>query len=268
VHGGGHRFVGLDPIRTNGRSTGIDSLLEGVPVSIQAAPKTGMTSGGAGSGSASPAMGQVLRQARQAFVCDAVSVLRRSSPGVVDLVASTDGGARQADQLQVAHDEGPTLSVRDDAVCLSGDTSADERWPLWGPAVARLGWFSVLSTPLLASGLDFGVLTLYARRPAAFDATHAYAARIFAQNAAAALAYAREAEGLREAVHSRHRIGLAQGILMEQHGLDAEEAFDMLRRHSQANNVKVRAVAEHVIATGSFPMPTAARTRQRRTPAA
>jgi GAF domain-containing protein len=158
------------------------------------------------------------------------------------------------------------LSVHDDTVCLSGDTSADERWPQWGPAVAQLGWFSVLSTPLVAGGLGLGILTLYAHRPSAFDATHAYAARIFAQNAAAALAYAHEAEGLREAVRSRHQIGLAQGILMEQHGLDAEEAFDMLRRYSQGNNIKLRTVAEHVVGTGSLPTPSV-RTRQRRRPA-
>ena len=215
------------------------------------------------------ALDQILRQAKQAFVCDAVSVLGRSSHGAVELVASSEAAARRADQLQVSLDEGPAVSVRDGGdVCLSGDTSVDQRWPRWGPAAAELGWLSVLSAPLVTPERDLGILTLYSHRAAAFDATHAYAARIFAQYAATALAYATEAEGLRDAITSRHRVGLAQGILMEQHGLDADEAFDMLRRYSQANNVKVRAVAEHVIATGSFPTPTAARTRQRRRPAA
>lgn len=218
---------------------------------------------------ARPAVDQILRQARQAFVCDAVSVLGRSPRGAVELVASSEARARQADQLQVRHDEGPALSVRDEAdVCLSGDTSVDPRWPGWGPAVAELGWFSVLSAPLVTPEQDLGILTLYSHRASAFDATHAYAARIFAQYAATALAYATEAEGLRDAIVSRHLVGLAQGMLMEQHGLDAEEAFDMLRRYSQANNMKLRTVAEHLVATGSFPTATGPRSRQRRKPPA
>jgi GAF domain-containing protein len=215
------------------------------------------------------ALDQILRQAKQAFVCDAVSVLGRSSHGAVELVASSDAGARRADQLQVSQDEGPAVTVRDNPdVCLSGDTRVDQRWPRWGPAAAELGWRSVLCAPLVTPDRDLGILNLYCRRAAAFDATHAYAARIFAQYAATALAYATEAEGLRDAITSRHRVGLAQGILMEQHGLDAEEAFDMLRRYSQANNVKLRTVAEHVVDTGSFPTSTASRSRQRRKPAA
>ena len=124
----------------------------------------------------------------------------------------------------------------------------------------------MLSAPLVAPEQDLGILTLYCHRAWAFDATHAYAARIFAEYAATALAYACETDGLRDAITARHRIGLAQGILMEQHGLDSEEAFSMLRQYSQANNVKVRAVAEQVIATGVFPGRAPRRTRVRRRP--
>jgi GAF domain-containing protein len=239
-----------------------------VPV-IQAAHPSPTRPAGSLSLSAPSALDQVLRQAKQAFACDAVSVLGRSPHGAVELVASSEARARRADQLQVGLDEGPAVSVRDAAdVYLSGDTSVDPRWPHWGPAAAELGWLSVLSAPLVTPERDFGILNLYSHRAAAFDATHAYAARIFAQYAATALAYATEAEGLRDAIASRHRVGLAQGILMEQHGLNAEEAFDMLRRYSQANNVKLRTVAEHVVETGAFPLPTAARSRPRRKRAA
>jgi len=212
------------------------------------------TADGADVAAARPALEQVIGQAKQAFVCDAVTVLRETRGGTVEVVASSEPTARRADQLQLGHGEGPALNVRHDAeICLSGDVGADSRWPRWGPDAAELGWLSVLSVPMVTPEQDLGILTLYCHRASAFDATHAYAARIFAEYAATALVYACETEGLREAITARHRIGLAQGILMEQHNLDSEEAFSMMRRYSQANNVKVRVVAEQVIETGAFP---------------
>ncbi|MFL6063316.1 MAG: GAF and ANTAR domain-containing protein [Friedmanniella sp.] len=216
---------------------------------------------------ARPALEQVIGRAKQAFTCDAVTMLRETRDGALEVAASSEAAARRADQLQLGHGEGPALNVRRDAeICLSGDLGADPRWPRWGPDVVELGWLSVLSAPLVTPEQDLGILTLYCHRAGAFDATHGYAARIFAEYAATALTYACETEGLREAITARHRIGLAQGILMEQHNLTSEEAFSMMRRYSQANNVKVRAVAEQVIETGAFPGGASRSRRVRRRP--
>ncbi|NHC46331.1 ANTAR domain-containing protein [Motilibacter aurantiacus] len=59
----------------------------------------------------------------------------------------------------------------------------------------------------------------------------------------AATASAAELSGLRDALASRHVIGLAQGILMERHGLDADQAFRMLVELSSHTNTKLRDVA-------------------------
>ena len=202
---------------------------------------------------ATPATDQILRQALQAFACDAASILGYSRRGRVDLLVSSDATARRADQLQLGLDEGAAVSAREqDEVALSGNIRDDRRWPRWGAAVAGMGWQSVLSAPLATPHRDLGVLTLYAHRAAAFDATHAYAARIFAEHTAAVLAHAEEAEKLRQALASRQRVGLAQGILMDQHGVDADGAFDLLRRASEDHDVKLRLVADHVVATGSL----------------
>jgi AmiR/NasT family two-component response regulator len=58
----------------------------------------------------------------------------------------------------------------------------------------------------------------------------------------------REVEGLREALESRHTIGLAQGILMARHTLTVSQAFDHLRRRSQSDNVKLREIAADLVA--------------------
>ncbi|MCW2783533.1 MAG: hypothetical protein JWP74_50, partial [Marmoricola sp.] len=72
-------------------------------------------------------------------------------------------------------------------------------------------------------------------------------------HAAATIMSVRERENLREAVEGRTVIGQAQGILMERFDLDADRAFSVLRRFSQTENIKLRQVAELVIANGDLP---------------
>ena len=65
-----------------------------------------------------------------------------------------------------------------------------------------------------------------------------------------ALAFHRAADlgdQLAEALESRDVIGQAKGILMERRGISADDAFDTLRRASQALNVKLAQVAETLV---------------------
>ena len=68
-----------------------------------------------------------------------------------------------------------------------------------------------------------------------------------------ALATARNEDSLRQAIDARHVIGQAQGILMERFDLNADQAFSVLRRYSQDRNLKLRAVAEEMIASRELP---------------
>jgi AmiR/NasT family two-component response regulator len=45
---------------------------------------------------------------------------------------------------------------------------------------------------------------------------------------------------------ARKVIGIAMGILMERYSIEADRAFDVLQRHSQANNIKLREVAQMI----------------------
>lgn len=72
-------------------------------------------------------------------------------------------------------------------------------------------------------------------------------AQLVGSHASAAVRSVRMRESLNEAVAARHRIGLAQGILMARHGLTAEEAFQALKRHSQDTNAKLRSIADKII---------------------
>jgi hypothetical protein len=54
---------------------------------------------------------------------------------------------------------------------------------------------------------------------------------------------------LEAAVVAHGRIGQAMGILMTRYGIGPEAAFAALRRVSQQHNVKLRSLAEAIIAT-------------------
>ena len=60
-------------------------------------------------------------------------------------------------------------------------------------------------------------------------------------------------ENTSRGMDTRHQIGLARGILMERYGLNPADAFAVLRRHSQDQNVKMAFLAGQLISTGHLP---------------
>ena len=63
------------------------------------------------------------------------------------------------------------------------------------------------------------------------------------------------AEHLEVALSSNREIGVAVGILMVNHKIDEEQAFDLLSRISQHHNRKVRLIALEVARTGMIELP-------------
>jgi ANTAR domain len=86
-------------------------------------------------------------------------------------------------------------------------------------------------------------------------------AEAFAHQASLALGAATERDNLNRAVAARHRVGLAQGILMTRHQLTADQAFALLKRESQNTHVKLRTIAQRVIQTGDLPVGTESEAR-------
>lgn len=162
--------------------------------------------------------------------------------------------ATKADALQEELGEGPAHLIDRTGWCRSGEVSADPRWPVWGPRAAALGVGSVLCLRLDIRTSGTGLLHLYSTAPGRFaDRDTLELTRLFATHAANALRSAMLVADLRAALESRHRIGMAQGILMERLGLDADAAFAVLRRRSSETNIKLRDVAAHLIARRALP---------------
>jgi len=181
-----------------------------------------------------------------------LSVFR--SGGTFETLAPTHPIVVQADQLQYELKEGPCVEAAwEDTTFLSDDLASDPRWPSWGPKAAALGFGSMLAARLSIGEKTIGALNLYSAEARDYDADDRATAVVFATHAAATLVSVREREHLKDAVEGRTVIGQAQGILMARFGLDADRAFSVLRRFSQSQNIKLRAVAELVIATGDLP---------------
>jgi hypothetical protein len=99
-----------------------------------------------------------------------------------------------------------------------------------------------------------GAMNLYAHDERAFDEAAIETGKVFAAQAAAVLlnthAYwdARDlGDRLGEAMEHRAVIERAKGMLMATEGCDDEEAFQILVRASQRENVKLRDIAARMV---------------------
>ena len=180
--------------------------------------------------------------------CDyaAVSVIKDRKGSTV---VATDDIAHAVDAIQYETSEGPCLdAIREHEMFRTGDLSRERRWPQFANRAHReTGITSMLCFRLFVAGDTLGALNLYSKAPEAFDDRSQTVGVVFAAHAAMALSTAIHEEQMDEALQSRDLIGQAKGILMAREGVDAGEAFDMLRRASQRLNVKLRQVAGGII---------------------
>jgi hypothetical protein len=126
--------------------------------------------------------------------------------------------------------------------------------PAGGPADAAVDHLAVA---LPVSGGEMGTMTFFAREPGAFTSDDVDVAERFAALSAVVVANARAywdlhevASGLQAAMQSRAVIEQAKGKLMALEGCTADEAFTMLARASQRENVKLRELARRLIEPG------------------
>lgn len=183
-----------------------------------------------------------------------ITTLERGRPSTV---AATHEEMHTIDKAQYASGRGPCLdSYRSQAVVTIDSTEHDPRYPEFVATARDHGVRSTLSVPLVVAAEGVGALNLYSREEHGFgDEARALALR-FAEPAATALVNARLvsdatalAAQLEEALATRGVIERAKGILMARQGVDADTAFDLLRRASQRENVKVREIAARLDST-------------------
>lgn len=186
--------------------------------------------------------------------CDAAGVCVVYRGDRVDTHATSHDALREVDSLQHRWKEGPCLdALRQQDTVQSNDLSTDERWPKWGPEVARLGFSSIVSYRLFSTENTLGALNLYGKSTSAFTADDVHDGVALAAHIGVALAGAQEVENLEKALGGRTVIGQATGILMERFDLTSERAFALLSKISQNKNLKLRHVAEQIVQVRAAP---------------
>ena len=206
-------------------------------------------------GEETPTLQSVVERAVDVVpACDWASVTLRRRRNRTETVAASSEVAVQADQLQYDLGEGPCLEA---AITgeprLSNHLATSEDWPRWGPRAAELGVHALLGIELSTADEVLGALNLYSGTDGAFTRDDLDVAEVYATHATNALTAARMSSGLRTALHTRHMIGVAQGILMQIYELTMEQSFELLRRYSSHSNTKLGEVAEYVVTHRALP---------------
>jgi GAF domain-containing protein len=172
----------------------------------------------------------------------------------IETVAGTDPAVATLDAKQMELRQGPDISIaREQTGVIVDDTQHEDRWPAWAAAAADAGFRSMMGARLYTSERSMGSINVYDSRPSHFSTADLQVLHVVARHAAIALSRAQESDHLWRAIDSRKLIGQAQGILMERYDLDDERAFEVLRRHSQNANLKLRDVAQLVVDTRQLP---------------
>jgi GAF domain-containing protein len=193
---------------------------------------------------------RIAEYARTAVDASDSGILLVKARGKVSSAGGTSEVVDAMHLLQVELDEGPCLeAIRGGDSCyVTGNASIDPRWPSWGARVSDLGFRSVVSVRLETRDRKYGSLNAYSRTLNDFTSSDVEVMKYLAAHASAAVAASLKLDDLTAALESRNLIGQAQGVLMAVYDLDAEAAFQYMRRLSQHGNTRLFDVATDVIA--------------------
>ncbi|MFD6925615.1 GAF and ANTAR domain-containing protein [Streptomyces sp. NPDC059944] len=187
--------------------------------------------------------------------CAAAGILLLSGTEV-ETLAPTERLVVHLDQLQHRLRQGPCFDAArhsvPERVFRIPDFTTETRWPSFVSEAQKLGVGSMMGFLLFTEDEDFGALNFYSGQPGAFTDISEASGVLLASHAAVALSGARTHAQMEQAVATRHQIGEAMGILMGTHHVTEEQAFNVLRRYSQDNNLKLREVARQVCEKGEL----------------
>jgi GAF domain-containing protein len=177
-----------------------------------------------------------------------VSVTRNAKH--VDTPAATHKWPILLDEIQQRHREGPCLTAAwEEKTIHVADLETDDRFPLYRRDVLEQTPIrSIMAFQLYIADETMGALNVYAEQPHAFGQETRVIGAIFAAHSSVVWNAARRDEQFQRALASRDVIGQAKGMIMERYGVDAVQAFELLRKLSQDSNVPLIQIATELVA--------------------
>ncbi len=189
--------------------------------------------------------------------CDHASLLVRRGDRYVTVGAS-DSIAYRIDDMERAAADGPCVdAIEEEVPQIETDLTKPNQWPrLAARIIAETPVRGAMGCRILVDKRKTGALNLFSDRAGVFDTESAGEAIVlasFASVAINAVAQGEDVSTLRRGLLSNREIGKAVGMLMMLHGIDEQEAFNILRRYSQGLNIKLADVARTVIESRGKP---------------
>jgi transcriptional regulator with GAF, ATPase, and Fis domain len=190
--------------------------------------------------------------------CDHASLLVRKDGRYVTVGAS-DSIAQRIDDMERLAGDGPCVdAIEEETPQVETDLTTPNHWPqLAKRIVAETPVRGAMGFRILVDKRKTGALNLFSDTAGVFDTESAGQAIVlasFASVAINAVAQGEDVSTLRRGLLSNREIGKAVGMLMMLHGVDEQNAFDILRRYSQDLNIKLADVARSVIDSRGKPM--------------
>jgi len=189
------------------------------------------------------------------------AAITRGRPGAFKTVAPTSDVPLKVDAIQYTLGYGPCIdAIVDNTTYLCPDLAEEQRWPGFGrSAVEEAGVHSMLSYRMFLEDDDLiAGLNLYSSKTDAFDENDVTTGLLLATHGALALSALRRgdtATHLARALESNREIGVAMGVLMTQHKITRDQAFNLLRITSQHTHRKLSDIAADVADTGTLELP-------------
>ena len=200
-------------------------------------------------------LGRVVESTRTVVGVDGAGLTLVHDDGQPRWVAVSDAAMELLEQIQHDFGEGPCLAAfAQDRVVAVEDLQSERVWDRIAAVVGQLQVRGVLSVPVRLVDQPVGTLDVYATRPRAWSTGEVEAlgalAVVTAELVSTAVELANrelEVAQLRQALASRIWIEQAKGVLAVTRGVDADQAFQQLRRQARSSSRKLADLAQEVV---------------------
>ena len=216
-----------------------------------------------------PTLQQVVTAAKQLFQADGAGLMLIDRQGQLRWASASDQTAQTVEDGQERLAQGPCLAAFSQrAPAVMRDISAEPEWNELAGVLMGEGIYAALSVPVELDGTAIGTLDIYSSVAWDWDDSEIATAQAYAGLVASLLTAAvtakvqgRLANQLQAALEHRWLIEQAKGMVMARERLDAQAAFERLRRVARSSSRRLAEVARDV--TAGKPLPLANRPQPR-----
>jgi GAF domain-containing protein len=208
-----------------------------------------------------PTLQQISDSAKQLFSADGAGLMLVDAEGQLRWASASDQTTQALEDGQERLAQGPcAVAFSQRLPAAIRDISTEPEWAEFTKVLVGEGVCAALSVPVELDGGVIGTLDIYAAEPRDWDPSEVAALQAYAGLVASLLMAAvtaqvkgRLADQLQAALEHRWLIEQAKGVIMGRDELDAQAAFERLRRAARSSTRRLADVARDV--TAGQPLP-------------